>query len=451
MFDEFKDMGKDVDWGKLAPSLQPKKPLFCPHDPYFKQKIFLLIPSLEVLYGGRAGGGKSDALLMAALQYVDVPGYAAILFRNSFADLVLPSSLMSRAREWLEPHMPEVRWSSKNNSWIFPSGASLTFGYLDNPDDHLRYKGMEVQFVGFDEVTEIKEKHYLYLFSRLRKPKEGPLSKVPLRARGASNPAPNWVRDRFIEHPVDEKGRRRIYIPAGLDDNPYIDQESYRESLAMLDPVERARLEAGDWWAEEPGAKFQKKWFSVIDHHEVPEEAYSNIVRYWDIASTLPTEGNKDPDYTAGALVSIVDGIMIIHDVIRFRDNAGGVEDVIYSTAHADGPNVKIRMEQEPGASGKITIDHYARHILLGFDFDGHPTIRKKEERADAWAGNARRGHVMLVRPSGRDWIPGFLDEVTSFGAVKDAHDDQIDAVSGAYEVLTGLGGKGGGRVTIIV
>jgi len=38
------------------------------------------MPDLEVLFGGSAGGGKSDALLMAALQYVDVPGYAAILF-----------------------------------------------------------------------------------------------------------------------------------------------------------------------------------------------------------------------------------------------------------------------------------------------------------------------------------------------------------------------------------
>ena len=448
----FGDIGKNIDWGKFAPALEPRPPLFSPHEPYLKQKIFLLIPALEALYGGRAGGGKSDALLMAALQYVDIPGYAAIIFRNSYSDLILPGALMDRAREWFEPQMPDVRWSSRTNSWIFPSGATITFGYLDKPDDHLRYKGAEFQFIGFDEVTEIREKHYTYLFSRLRKPSEGPLSQVPLRARAASNPAPNWVRERFIEDPTDEgTGLKRIYIPAGLEDNPFVDKKSYREALSKLDAVERARLESGDWYAEEPGAKFSRSWFNIIDRHEVPDETYTNMVRYWDIASTLPSEKNKDPDYTAGALCSLYDGVLFIHDIRRDRLNPGGVEDLIYQTAHEDGPNVKIRMEQEPGATGKMAIDHYARHILLGFDFDGHPAIRKKEERADNWAGNASRGHVMLVRPEGNNWIRGFLDEATSFGAVTDAHDDQIDAVSGAFEVLTNLGGGEKKRMRIIV
>lgn len=450
-FDFLKNMGSNIDWSKLAPALEPKKPLFCPHEPYFKQKMFLLTPSLEVLYGGRAGGGKSDALIMAALQYVDVPGYSAMLFRNSFSDLVLPGALMDRARDWLEPHMPDVRYRAKTASFIFPSGATISFGYLDKPDDHLRYKGAEFQFIGFDEVTEIREKHYTYLFSRLRKPADGPLSRVPLRARAASNPAPNWVRERFIENPVDKHGVRRIYIPAGLDDNPYVDKKSYLDALSKLDETERARLEKGDWYAEEEGAKFQRDWFKIIDAEDVPDAAFDNIVRYWDIASTVPSESNKDPDWTAGALVSEVDGVMMIHDIKRVRRNAGGVEDLIYQTAHEDGPGVKIRMEQEPGASGKITIDHYARNILPGFDFDGHPAIRKKEQRVDAWAGHAKRGHILLVRPKGTNWIPAFLDEAGSFGAVSSSHDDQMDAVSGAYEVLFNMGGGGRKRLQIIV
>ena len=73
-----------------------------PHEPTPKQAEFLLMPDLEVLFGGSAGGGKSDALLMAALQYVDVPGYAAILFRRTYTDLSLPGALMDRAHEWLQ-------------------------------------------------------------------------------------------------------------------------------------------------------------------------------------------------------------------------------------------------------------------------------------------------------------------------------------------------------------
>ena len=51
---------------------------FCPHQPWEKQRVFLDLPNKEAFYGGAAAGGKSEALLMAALQFVHVPGYAAL-------------------------------------------------------------------------------------------------------------------------------------------------------------------------------------------------------------------------------------------------------------------------------------------------------------------------------------------------------------------------------------
>src|SRR2546423_14589465 len=76
---------------------------YCPHDPSLnpRQAGFLLVPNREAFYGGAAGGGKSDALLAGALQYVDVPGYAAILFRRTYTDLALPGAIMDRSHEWL--------------------------------------------------------------------------------------------------------------------------------------------------------------------------------------------------------------------------------------------------------------------------------------------------------------------------------------------------------------
>lgn len=376
-----------------------------------------------------------------------VPGYNAMIFRNSFADLSLPEAIMDRSHQWLDDQ-DGPKWIAKHGWWLFPSGARLGFGYLENPNDMYRYKGMEVQFIGFDEVTEIREKHYRYMFSRLRASNFSPaLARVPLRVRAASNPAPNWVRRRFIENPVDENGHKRLYIPAGVEDNPYIGEE-YLRSLAQLDPVERARLEKGDWYAEEEGSIFSRETFKIMNPEDVPEGAEQNLVRYWDTAATEPTASNPDPDWTAGALVSIHDGYIFVHDMVRFRANSAGVEARIAQTAWEDGVNVKVRMEQEGGASGKMAIDHYARHVLLGFDFDGHPALKKKVDRANLWAPKARRGEVILV--AGR-WIKSFLDEAIAFGAVEDAHDDQIDAVSGAFEFLTNLGQKKRSKVRIIV
>lgn len=450
-------MADSDKWAKLLQSIEPEPPKFCPHEPTVKQKAFLKYEGLEALYGGAAGGGKSDCLLMSALQYVHIPGYSAILFRRNYTDLTLPEAILDRSHQWLD-EVEGVKWQQSKSWWLFPSGARLAFGYLDKPNDHLRYKGMEVQFIGYDELTEIRREHYQYMFSRLRKPSGNVgLSQVPLRVRSATNPAPNWVRERFIENPYDaDLEHTRLFIPAGAKDNPFIDQKAYLRSLAQLTSVERARLEDGDWYAEEEGAMFSREWFNVIKPQSLPDEAFDNIVRYWDTASTEPTESNKDPDWTVGALVSEHNGNIIIHDITRFRRNAGGVEAGIAKQAYIDGPSVKIRMEQEPGASGKMTIDHYARHVLLGYDFAGHTTIRNKEARANVWAGKAQRGEVLLVDDlqSGKPWIQKFLDEVVTFGSVNNTsgvHDDQVDAISGAFEHLANLGEKIRGKVRIIV
>jgi hypothetical protein len=256
---------------------------YSPHKPEPPQHAYLWLNRLEALSGGAAGGGKSDALLMAALQYVDVPGYAAILFRRTFTDLALPGGLIPRSLEWLAG--TDAKWNEVRNRWTFPSGATLSFGYLQTSNHRYRYGSSEFQFVGFDELTEFPEDDYTFLFSRLRKPgykclrcgeqaptdrapcpkcggttfkDPGPLARVPLRMRGATNPGGRghaWVKRRFItkrprpDDPEDTpaKCRRRVFIPARLADNPHIDHASYVEALGNLTREDRARLLGGDW------------------------------------------------------------------------------------------------------------------------------------------------------------------------------------------------------------
>ena len=204
------------DWNKVLEYLEPRDSPYSPETPSLTQKVFLRTYSLEALFGGAAGGGKSSALLMAALQYIDVPNYSAILFRRTYADLALPGAIMDRFQSWIAEE-EDIKWNANNYTAVFPSGARISFGYLNNSQDYLRYKGAEFQFIGMDEVTEIREADYRYLFSRLRRPASGPLAKVPLRMRCASNPAPNWVRQRFI---IEGKEQGRIFVPSFLTDNP---------------------------------------------------------------------------------------------------------------------------------------------------------------------------------------------------------------------------------------
>src|SRR5688500_3806740 len=87
---------------KSVPETLPVKwTKFIPHLPTPKQLAFILLPHLEAFYGGAASGGKSDALLMAALQYVDSPAFHALILRRTLTDLKMPGALLERSHEWL--------------------------------------------------------------------------------------------------------------------------------------------------------------------------------------------------------------------------------------------------------------------------------------------------------------------------------------------------------------
>jgi predicted phage terminase large subunit-like protein len=433
-----------ADWKQIYDYLQPKEPLFCPEEPSITQKVFLRSYAIEGLFGGAAGGGKSSALLMSALQYVDVPNYSAILFRRTYADLALPGALMDRFRNWISNY-DDVHWNANSYVATFPSGARISFGYLNNTNDYLRYKGSEFQFIGMDEVTEIRESDYRYMFSRLRRPASGPLSKVPLRMRSASNPAPNWVRQRFI---VEGKQESRVFVPSFLTDNPGIDAESYRQALSALDPIERRRLEMGDWWATTLGTLFDRTDFVIIDPTDVPQITSSaRAVRFWDLAATEPHSGNLNPDWTVGTLMLFDQGISYVMDVRKIRAKSDKVEAFISQTAIEDGKGVTIRMEQEPGSSGKALIDQYARYVVPGWDLMGIRSTGDKLTRARPFAAAVANGNVRLVRAS---WLSDWLDEFSSFPEACD-HDDQVDSAVGAFTFLTGLGLPQRSRATIIV
>jgi predicted phage terminase large subunit-like protein len=399
---------------------------YIPHAPTDHQQAFLLLEDLEALYGGAAGGGKSDALLMAALEHVHVPGYAALLFRRTYKDLALPEALMDRADQWLRGQ--DAQWNGLEKRWEFPAGSTLSFGYLEHEADKFRYQGAAFQFIGFDELTQFTESQYRYLFSRLRRLKG---SEVPLRMRAASNPGGEgheWVRARFID---GGRAEGRVFIPAKLDDNPHVDRVEYERSLAQLDPVTREQLRNGNWDVRAQGPLFDRAWFKISD--EAPSGC--RWVRYWDLAATEAKPG-KDPDFTAGAKLGMKDGIYYLADMRRTRARPGDVEELVAQTADADGKSVSIWIEQEPGSSGVNTIDHYQRHVLRGRYAQGHKKTGNKTTYARPVSSATQAGNFYIMRGA---WNAEFLDEVHAF-PTPGVHDDQVDATSGAFEKVNNGG-----------
>lgn len=404
----------------------PYWPKGMPGDNY-PQAAFLAVPYREVLFGGAAGPGKTMGLFMAALQYVDIEDYAAVLFRRTYRQLALPGQLLDIAKRRLRD--TDAKWNETEARYDFPSGARIIFGHLDSDRDLEDALGPTYQFIGFDELTTFPEHHYLELFARLRRPPTGPLSTVPLRVRSASNPGSKghrWVRQRFMV----ERDPDRLFIAANLAANPGIERESYEASLAELPPHRRRQMLEGDWDSKPTGGIFDRDWFEVID--EAPRDL--RPVRYWDTAATRPTEENPDPDFTAGAKLAEdpATGDLIWLDLRRLRDTAGRVEDRVRRTAQEDGRDVPIIFEQEPGASGKHMVKVW-QDLLPEYRVEGRPSQGSKPTRAGPVAARAETGRVKLLSGA---WNTAALDELEDFTGEPGGHDDIVDSLSGAYAGL---------------
>lgn len=413
---------------ELATLLTPRLTKYISWEPTDTQLAFLLLDVKEALYGGAAGGGKSVAELMAALQYVDVPGYHALLLRRTFAALSKPGALIDLAHEWLRG--TDAVWNEQRKQWTFPSGATLSFGYLDTENDKYQYQGSAFQFIGFDELTQFTRTQYSYLFSRLRKPAD--LS-VPLRMRASANPGGEgheWVFQRFF---VEGAAAGRVFIPALLTDNPYLDIDAYRESLAELSPVERRQLEHGDWTAVQAGDYFKRESWQYIDAHELPPQR--RRLRYYDTASTKPNARNKDPDWYCGVLISEFRGVFYVEDVVRWREGPLKTEQNLAAIAERDGKEVDVWMAQEPGSQSAHLIDSYARTIFTGYTFRGDRQTGDKVQRVKPLSAAVGNKLVYLVRGA---WNREFTDECEAFPMVG-VHDDQPDAASGGHAKLSSM------------
>ncbi len=266
-------------------------------EPLPKQAEMQKRSEYEALYGGAAGGGKSDYLVIEALRQVHIGHYRAIIFRKTYPEL---KDLIDRTIELYPRAFPKARYNNTNHCWTFPSGAKIYFGSMQYTKDRTKYQGRHFDFIGFDELTHFTYEEYSYMYSRNRP--SGPGTRVYMRA--TANPGGvghGWVKEYFITcakpmtpveteieitTPTGEKikqTRTKIFVPSSVFDNKILleNNPSYLASLASLPKQERDALLYGDWdsfegqvfieFKDDPDGYLTQKWTHVIEPFKIPE------------------------------------------------------------------------------------------------------------------------------------------------------------------------------------
>jgi len=233
--------------------------------PHSRQEEFVQLPwsIFEGFFGGAAGPGKTECLMMIPILYgwYRHPSFKGLILRRTFSDL--EKEFISRSQEYYP--LTGAKYNEQKRRWKWPNGAMIQFGHMEHEKDKANYDGAEYNYIGFDELTHFTESQYLYVtLSRARSTSPD----LPAIVRSASNPGNighSWVRKRFIEPAregrkiiietvTDFTGRRvenkRIFIPAHATDNPTLlkNDPGYLARMEMMPENERRAKVYGDWW-----------------------------------------------------------------------------------------------------------------------------------------------------------------------------------------------------------
>ncbi len=345
--------------------------------------------------------------------------------------------------------------------------ATLSFGYLQSATDKFRYGSSEYQYIAFDELTEFTEDDYTFLFSRLRSTRG---MDVPLRMRAASNPGGpghGWVKERFIpdsrtplqgvQDDLQSRPTKEIlwkngaaFIPARIADNPGLNADEYRQSLAHLPSVLRQRLERGDWSVHEAGL-IQQSWLRYFTQRDrmldlldprgrtlarVDERNCRRFATIDPAGTSADRAKERRGRAVSWSVVQVWDqprprelsSMLLLRHVERRRVGFDGLCTLIKDT-HRRWRPARLLIENEK--LGQAAVDVLRRELPIRVIATGG---RDKVTRAAPLIAKLERGEVFLPRYN-NSWLSDLEAEWLSWTGLDDETTDQVDAAAYAVTV----------------
>ena len=426
------------------------------------QELFINSDADITIASGSAGSSKSYSILLKWFRYVDCPYSRGVIFRTTSTQLLAQGGLWEEAQSLFKRvYGDKLKINIKLMKITFPSGASLQFSHYENEKAKEKFKGLQADYIAFDEATEFTEEQITYLLSRNRNPKAEVYHKASMcmatnphcdsflkdwiwwwldPETGIPDPKKKGVTRYFVKqrdgtldwydtreeaevvYGTDEDNgvKSMCVIGSTVYDNPFI-SKAYIGNLKTQSRVEQDRLLYGSWTArEESAGYFKKEWLTQMKYARGDSVAK---VRAWDLAASVPSESYKNPDWTAGVLMSKdKEKMYTIEHVTRFRERFQGVEQRIIDQAYEDGRDVVILIPKDVGSSAQsYAMSLQAKIAELGFTVR---LVKPKLDKVTRFGAFAAMAEALRVRFVEDDWNKDYFNELEMFDGSRKNKDD---------------------------